>query len=137
MVKLDIIGVYETSVPGSNPGRDTKLCVSDTEAAYIAGFFDGEGSVQYQYVRATKNGKRYGRLRVTIAQCDREVLDWIRSLVGSGTVYANKRLYERQKRIVHHYYLTNRGARRLLHAMLPFLHVKRAAVEAALEKDAQ
>ncbi|MFA6526072.1 MAG: LAGLIDADG family homing endonuclease [Candidatus Buchananbacteria bacterium] len=45
---------------------------------YIAGFFDGEGSITY-------NGKGY---RVTISQTNKEVLDQIRDFSGIGGVIA-------------------------------------------------
>lgn len=49
---------------------------------YIAGFFDGEGSI-------THNGKGY---RITIPQTNREVLEEIQKFVGAGYVFeTNKR----------------------------------------------
>lgn len=54
----------------------SQIC-SPTEAAYIAGFFDGEGSI---------NITNKGQVRVVMSQKKPEVLYWIRDTLGGGTV---------------------------------------------------
>jgi len=69
----------------SNKGPSQKPCnsLSKTEAAYIAGLFDGEGSayVARDY-RSTTSCPR-----VTIVQCDKRPLLWILEVTGCGGIY--------------------------------------------------
>lgn len=55
-------------------------CVSEGDLQYIAGFFDGEGSCSI----ATANGYAYPR--IAIYQSDREVLEWMREVLGMGRI---------------------------------------------------
>jgi hypothetical protein len=58
---------------------------SDTDAAYAAGFFDGEGHVNFRKNR-NKNGKIYTMLHVNIGQTSFPVLDWLKEYFG-GSIY--------------------------------------------------
>ena len=64
--------------------------ISDTDKAYIAGLFDGEGSVSYkQYMRKRdKHKKAYPtwQIRLEIAMTDESVLVWFHEVLGVGTV---------------------------------------------------
>ena len=63
---------------------------SDVNLAYIAGLFDGEGSVSHkQYMRKRPNNKRpypTWSIRMEIAMTDKSVLIWINEVLGVGTV---------------------------------------------------
>lgn len=54
---------------------------------YIAGFFDGEGSI-------TKNGKGY---RITISQTNFKVLNSIKNFLGFGNIFKEKKRKEHWK----------------------------------------
>jgi hypothetical protein len=99
---------------------------------YIAGFFDGEGSVTLTRPRASKNGKRYLKLRVRIAQKSRSVLYWIRRTLGMGCVVVDRD--RRSKKGCSHYCLADRQAERFLDLMLPYLRVKKAGAKRALRE---
>ena len=64
--------------------------MKDTNVAYIAGLFDGEGSVSYkQYMRKRPNNKKpypTWSIRMEIAMTDKSVLIWINEVLGVGTV---------------------------------------------------
>lgn len=53
-----------------------------TEAAWAAGFFDGEGCFSHSYAK----GRNYLRLSATIAQIDPEVLFRFKNAIGCGNV---------------------------------------------------
>ena len=58
-----------------------------TDASYLAGFMDGDGSIHFQLVR--QDGYRFGfyiRASLSLSQCtsDREGLEKIRALIGAG-----------------------------------------------------
>ena len=64
------------------------------DIAYIAGLFDGEGSIYYAKRRERKkkhNGKGYRysnsqRISMEITMTDRSVLEWVHEVLGVGTL---------------------------------------------------
>jgi len=66
--------------------------MKETDAAYIAGLFDGEGSVTYKKYRERKkkgnNVKYYDcwRIVMEIAMTDQSVLIWLTEVLGCGTL---------------------------------------------------
>lgn len=107
-----------------------------SEAAYIAGFIDGEGCIGIGWTRSRHNAKkRYRKLSLQITQTEREPLDFVVEKLGVGKVYGphirqagelgTKPRYtyslRRQPEIV-----------RVLRLLLPYFIVKRARAEAAI-----
>ena len=94
------------------------------EIAYLAGFFDGEGSVTRQY----RKDKQYHVLIFQIGQTDFQVLTWIKNKIGYGSIYARKPKDNRKK--FWNYYLN--GVSRVLHTLYlirPYLIVKKDSVD--------
>jgi hypothetical protein len=68
--------------------------ISDTDKAYIAGLFDGEGSIYFKRVPEKKKkhkGKGYRisnsmRISMEIAMTDQSVLIWLHEVLGVGTL---------------------------------------------------
>ena len=64
--------------------------IHETDRAYIAGLFDGEGCVSYkQYNRKRKHNKKAyptWQIRLEIAMTDKSVLVWLNEVLGVGTV---------------------------------------------------
>ena len=64
--------------------------MKETDAAYIAGLFDGEGHVIYkQYPKQRKGQKKAyptWQIRLEIAMTDKSVLVWLNEILGVGTV---------------------------------------------------
>ena len=64
--------------------------VSETDIAYIAGLFDGEGCITYkQYMRKRKHQKKAyptWSIRMEIAMTDHSVLKWVHEVLGVGTL---------------------------------------------------
>jgi len=68
--------------------------IPDTDKAYIAGLFDGEGSIHFK--RAPEKKKKHKgkghrisnslRLSMEITMTDRSVLLWLNEVVGCGTL---------------------------------------------------
>lgn len=62
---------------------------TETEAAWAAGFFDGEGCTSFFSTAAPdERAGRRNHIKVTITQNDREVLDRFLAVVGIGAIYA-------------------------------------------------
>ncbi len=111
--------------------------MKETEIAYIAGLFDGEGSASVLYPKASKNGKRYKKLVARIAQCDRTVLDWVAELTGYGTVHEKSDKRDRAKTwtLCHDYQVAYKNARLFLTLIEPYLIVKRDHVTSLLDEN--
>lgn len=99
--------------------------VTETEKAYFAGFFDGEG-----YIGLAAASKTQMSLRVIIGQKTREVLDMLRASYGGGVYQTTDKRSGRS-----HFYwdCKSRAAERFVRDIEPYVHVKRAQVDVALE----
>ncbi len=84
------------------------------DLAWAAGLFDGEGSV---------NNAAKGKLRLSVAQTDREVLDRFAKAVGLGTVNGPYGPYEDgpTKKPLFAYTANTRHAEKVLNDLWPYL----------------
>ena len=68
--------------------------MKDTNVAYIAGLFDGEGCVSYkQYMRKRSHNKKAyptWQIRLEMAMTDKSILIWVCEVLGVGTVTEKK-----------------------------------------------
>ena len=105
--------------------------ISEVDAAYIAGLFDGEGHIQYkQYMRQRKNNKKpypTWSIRMEMAMTDKSVLLLVHDLLGCGTVTEKKYKtaytvgWKKQWR----WRCQSRDAYYVALLLLPYVHVKR------------
>ena len=73
--------------------------IAETDAAYIAGLFDGEGSIYYAKRPEKKkkhNGKGYRvsnsqRISMEVTMTDESVIRWLHEILGVGTVVKKPR----------------------------------------------
>ena len=73
--------------------------MNDTDKAYIAGLFDGEGSIYFKRgVEKKKKHKGKGhrisnslRLSMEVTMTDRSVIHWLHEVLGCGTVNTKPR----------------------------------------------
>ncbi len=61
--------------------------ISDTEKAYIAGLFDGEGSIDFTKRKEKKKSGTYDcrRISMEITMTDKSVILWLHEVLGCGT----------------------------------------------------
>ena len=79
--------------------RGQMITQSSENIAYIAGLFDGEGSIYYAKRPEKKkkhNGKGYRtsmsqRISMEITMTDRSVLEWVHEVLGVGTLVKKPR----------------------------------------------
>lgn len=83
---------------------------------YIAGFFDGEGSILF-------NGKRF---RITMAQTNHEVLEQIRVYAGFGNIFKAYKKKAHWKDCWIYFVARQEDVYTFLAKVSPFLIVKRA-----------
>ena len=74
--------------------RDNICIMNDTDAAYIAGLFDGEGSITYKKYKEKKKSGTYNcwRIVMEISMTDQSVLRWLIEVLGCGTLRKKPRL---------------------------------------------
>ncbi|MEK7664444.1 MAG: LAGLIDADG family homing endonuclease [Patescibacteria group bacterium] len=93
--------------------------------SYVAGFFDGEGSV------ARNNGLGF---RITIPQTNEEVLKLIRNFVGFGFIIKVKKRESHWKDSWTYYIASKKDVYYFLKQVLPYLIVKRDIALEAINK---
>lgn len=99
--------------------------LTPTEAAYIAGFLDADGSI-FLYKRDRK-----ARLRVSFANCKQEVLDWIFSKTGVGNK-VEKPIHSQRHRPAYLLFINSDAAASLLKQVVEYLIIKRAQADLSL-----
>lgn len=106
--------------------------MTDTELAYIAGFFDGEGSITIN-----ENGKPSPRgknpnhtLQVSIGNTDPRVLIWLHEEFGGFLTY-RKQVSPRHRKVAQ-WGVRARLALPFLEAIRPFIRMKRDQVDVAI-----
>lgn len=113
-----------------NVHTDKRL--SSLDAAYFAGFVDGEGTITTvrTHRESSRSGFRYQPI-FQVAQCETDVLEWLREACGNGRIvsaYCKKR--DVCHRTVHKLTFSSHQIRHVLPQVQPYLHVK--ARQAAL-----
>lgn len=118
---------------GYRPPHQSKFNddIGETDKAYIAGFFDGEGCVQINKIRDDDCIRPRHYLSIHFANNNRGVLEYIRNVLGCGNI---------QQGTPHigwrvHWQLNilSRLAAKTLEVILPYLKIKGAEAQIALE----
>ena len=62
--------------------------MNETDKAYIAGLFDGEGSIEFKKRKEKKKSGIYNCIRISmeISMTDQSVLMWLHEVLGVGTL---------------------------------------------------
>ena len=109
--------------------------LTDTDAAYLAGIIDGEGSINLS--RVHKNSPDHTTtyfIRLRVTNTHRGLLDWIVLKVGYGSVGKMKNYdskYNRKQ--AYQWNLSNQRVVDVLRQVYPYLKVKRLQAEVAFE----
>lgn len=110
--------------------------LTPTDAAYIAGFIDGEGTVSVyrkRYGKVTRpNWNPFFQERVLIVQVNREPLDYILQFFPKGSIRLKKR-YDAKHKPCYVLTYTAIQAYNLIKAIHPYLIVKKTVAELLLE----
>ncbi len=92
------------------------LTLSATDAAYLAGLIDGEGTITLS--RKHKNENR--QLAVTISNTERQLLEFSQQVIGAGKI-TTKRVSKQHHTASFTYAIYNRQALSLLEQIEPYL----------------
>ena len=125
--------------------------ISETDVAYIAGLFDGEGCVQVKkYTEKKKNhksrknpkGKGYrttytNRISMEIAMTDESVIYWVHDVLGGGSVRVKPRkgLRKNGTKFLTQYVwrVTYREAYQVAKLLWPFAQTKLHGIEKIID----
>lgn len=97
------------------------------ELAYIAGFFDGEGSIVI-----TSREKGGLHLLVVLVNTDRLIIEAIRARFQSGSISVRSRAGSLGKRPAYAVQWSGRGAAEVLRVLYPHLRLKKGQADIAL-----
>lgn len=98
---------------------------------YIAGFIDGEGSIQISKGTTHRSGKRMYYLRLSVHQVDRRPLDELVSRWG-GSLRLIEKSSAISKKPIHEWVVTGTNAARVLSEIEPYLISKREQAQLGL-----
>lgn len=104
--------------------------LSQTEIAYLAGLFDGEGCVGI--VRATSKHKKHQhnfRIRAIITNSNYELICWLKETVGMGCAYKSKKSFNKKWNEVHRWAVVGEQARMFLETIRPYSIIKKNIID--------
>ena len=111
--------------------------MNEVDAAYIAGLFDGEGTITYKkYYERKKKGnkvKQYScwRISMEIAMTDKSVLVWLTEVLGCGTL--NNKPRKNGHKMQYRWRCVFRDAYHVCCILWPFAHVKLDKIQQVIE----
>lgn len=100
--------------------------MTNTEKAYIAGIVDGEGSIMLTRF----HNNQYHSPCVSIASTDLELLDWIKSTIGSGKITTKKNYNEIRHKDSYTFTIIYDDAIQLLINIEPYLVISKKKARA-------
>ena len=113
--------------------------MNDTDVAYIAGLFDGEGCVSYkQYMRKRPHNKKAyptWQIRLEIAMTDKSILIWVNEMLGVGTVGEKryKTKYTEGWKKQWRWRCSHRDAFKVCCLLFPYAHVKLGEIQKIIQ----
>ena len=107
--------------------------MTEAEAAYIAGLFDGEGTITYKKYKEKKKNGTYDcwRISMEIAMTDKSVLVWLTEVLGCGTL--NKKPRKNGHKMQYRWRCVFRDAFHVCCILFPFAHVKLSKIQQVIE----
>jgi len=111
--------------------------MSDVDLAYIAGLFDGEGSVYYKKLKQTRHSRpgkpvhNVWSIRMEIAMTDYSVLVWLTEILGCGKLNSRKVKPGRKKQW--RWRCSHRDAFHVACLLFPYAHVKLGGIQKIID----
>ena len=116
------------------------------DAAYVAGLFDGEGSVYYKKLfQKPYKGKKTGywrwNIRMEISMTDQSVIRWVHEVLGVGTVVKKPRKGLRKNGTKYlmqwRWRCTFRDAYYVCRVLWPYAHTKLPKIQQVIDHYSQ
>lgn len=100
--------------------------LSPVDAAYLAGFMDGEGSIMLTPRRDKVS------VKLSATNTDLNILEWITEVTGVGNV-SKQHLYSENRRQTWFFYCNSDAAISIIEQILPYLKIKSEQAKLAIE----
>lgn len=114
----------------SQYANHVKHQLTEVEKAYIAGFFDGEGTITLRKARRKTDPSRYSISPFLIVGNTHEgVINWLRETTGIGIVYGGTKPFKDYWARTWRWQVISNQARVLLVDLLPYLIIKKEEAE--------
>ena len=113
--------------------------MNDTDIAYIAGLFEGEGCVSYkQYMQKRKGRKKaypFWQIRLEIAMTEKSILVWLCEVLGVGTVTEKryKTKYTLGWKKQWRWRCSHRDAFKVCCLIFPYAHIKLTKIQKIIQ----
>ena len=115
----------------------------DTDIAYIAGLFDGEGSIEFTKRKEKKRNGTYDcrRISMEISMTDKSVLIWVHEVLGVGTLTKKPRKGLRKNGtkylMQYRWRCTFRDAYYVCRVLWPYAHTKLPKIQQVIDHYSQ
>ena len=113
--------------------------IRESDAAYMAGLFDGEGSIDFTKRKEKKRSGTYNCRRVSmeISMTDQSVIRWVHEVLGVGTVVKKPRKGLRKNGTKYlmqwRWRCTFRDAYYVCRVMWPYAHTKLPKIQQVID----
>ena len=117
--------------------------MTENDAAYIAGLFDGEGSIDFTKRKEKKRSGTYNCRRVSmeVTMTDQSVIRWMHEVLGVGTVVKKPRKGLRKDRTKYltlwRWRCTFREAYYVCRVLWPYAHTKLSKIQQVIDHYSQ
>ena len=115
------------------------IMVRESDISYIAGLFDGEGSIEFTKRKEKKNNGTYDcrRISMEISMTDESVLRWVTEVLGCGTLTKKPRKGKRKDGtnylMQYRWRCTFRDAYYVCCLLFPYAHTKLPKIQQVIE----
>ena len=108
---------------------------TSTQAAYLAGIIDGEGSIYIGcYSRNPKTGAPHYQTKIEVSNTSEILINWlINTFGGNKTYYSPKQTPKNSRRAVHRWSIWSDHVAHMCEIMLPYLVIKKREAEIMIE----
>jgi len=113
--------------------------IRESDISYIAGLFDGEGSIEFTKRKEKKNNGTYDcrRISMEISMTDESVLRWVTEVLGCGTFTKKPRKGKRKDGtkylMQYRWRCTFRDAYYVCCLLFPYAHTKLPKIQQVIE----
>ena len=108
------------------------MAITETDKAYVAGLFDGEGCVGYYNANPNPTDTPYCHASVVITMTDESIIRWVQQLFSVGHVSIAKKPQDR--RTAYQWQISKKDqVRYILSTIRPYLKVKADQVDVLLD----
>ena len=107
------------------------MTITETDKAYIAGLFDGEGCIGYYNANPLANGTPYCHASLVVTMTDETIVRWLHTMFQCGHVSIAKK--DQNRRTAYQWQVSKKTqVRQVLSMIRPYLKVKADQVDTLL-----